>query len=1173
MEAVGVVAGVVGIASLARWIAAPRQTTGSKIAPKKEDRIKGDSSRGLKVEYSPTTPDIDICFVHGLTGDRRSTWTAKDEAGREVFWPTDLLVESTSPEEKTFPRARILLYGYETNVNSLCWLTERTLYHHANHFVGLLAKARTSCKDRPLLFVVHSLGGLLVRSALIFARVAIKDEREIYLSTFGIVSFATPQTFAGTAPLCDMVDHLCQLEHHVAITTAVHTPEFEDHDKDGWKTDVRVLQRRLDRYKPIAKEIPEVFCYESSKAKDSRPPVSVKRMTLPRREYVHKLCDAVSIEADHVNICKFTTYNREYLKIRSSIRKFFDDFRERRAKLLGNSILTERPHRTIRDLGFFVEPKELQPNAGFVSRKTAESREDYLRVLDEQMASGRLAVLTGPLGYGKSTLAREHAYRQKRDWPHGRYSSIFWLDASSELSLEVSFVRMIRQLRLHYSRGWTEKADQTAHSEVVHALDSIRVTEDDVPLREEDRNFAIHIIMNWLAYPENKGWLLIYDDIERLDAPYAQQFLPPIEGTQRGYILMTSRKDHTKSLEAVGEIPIEPFRRHPSDLSYAGSESILHDSGALLRAEPANKGVLDVLIDGQTDEPDAPTFLGSPLPGGPKSARAVMVERFAQIRVGSFTQDESVDYFESKAKSPPPGTQLARRQTFGQLADELDNVPANIAFVGGQFEATDDPTQKVQAELSSKDDQFEQIPEEFNPWLDTCAMLDSDPLPRLLVEAGFHIGSQTALFGLRKLETTGWVWISEDTDSFKIPDDRRRYRRQQLGASKEGSRSAKLACISMVCAIKFIATDAPTRGRRAHYEQMLLRHVGACMDICKNWGAFVDCEWDVLAELCEKHSFEEKAAIFYRAAGGQQVPNSDTYSQLSNSVFDTAQERADSDDGWDDTTSIGSFEGRGDFPGASKADPLHLGTISRETKTSRTLRSELGLVRMQVKLRHFEQLDQQCQSIFDRIDNKSNKHEERYVMLQLEALRQIILIKIAQTDWASAIQISYDLIERLERKFGPSADDTIKAVHQLAKIHMDQGDYGGAEPLLEQILMTRQQTWGNSNPRTIAVSEDLARAYKAQGRLNNARDAYRRILRIYRELLGEDHIQTGKVKENLSIVYEMMGEFKAADDMHEEALHAAKLLGTEIEAYQTMVEGYEARQQARKGALESQVEG
>jgi hypothetical protein len=214
-----------------------------------------------------------ICFVHGLTGDSLSTWTALNlQEHKEVFWPKDFFVKDDkgfNDTQATPPRARILLYKYKTDVNSICYLSRKTLYHHAHFFLDDLVRVRVKDPDRPLIFIVHSFGGLLVKSALIFGRDVVRNEkkieRNIYLSTCGIISFGTPQTYAGNLSIKEMVGRLCSLPNDVRPETLKKKFSFEDFDAKGrWKADVEYLEERMELYKPIAMVIPELFCCEST---------------------------------------------------------------------------------------------------------------------------------------------------------------------------------------------------------------------------------------------------------------------------------------------------------------------------------------------------------------------------------------------------------------------------------------------------------------------------------------------------------------------------------------------------------------------------------------------------------------------------------------------------------------------------------------------------------------------------------------------------------------------------------------------------------------------------------------------------------------------------------------------------------------------------------------------
>lgn len=95
-----------------------------------------------------------VVFVHGLTGNRQNTWTHEDG----VFWPKDLLPEDV-------PTARIMTFGYDADVVGIIKTAgSNTLRDHGKSLANDLAmrRARSNSTTRPLIFVAHSLGGLLV---------------------------------------------------------------------------------------------------------------------------------------------------------------------------------------------------------------------------------------------------------------------------------------------------------------------------------------------------------------------------------------------------------------------------------------------------------------------------------------------------------------------------------------------------------------------------------------------------------------------------------------------------------------------------------------------------------------------------------------------------------------------------------------------------------------------------------------------------------------------------------------------------------------------------------------------------------------------------------------------------------------------------------------------------
>ena len=95
-----------------------------------------------------------IVFVHGLTGNRESTWTDKESG---VFWPAHLL-------KNDIPKTRIMTFGYDADVvHFWAMASQNSIGNHALKLVNSLAqiRERTETEDRPIIFVTHSLGGLV----------------------------------------------------------------------------------------------------------------------------------------------------------------------------------------------------------------------------------------------------------------------------------------------------------------------------------------------------------------------------------------------------------------------------------------------------------------------------------------------------------------------------------------------------------------------------------------------------------------------------------------------------------------------------------------------------------------------------------------------------------------------------------------------------------------------------------------------------------------------------------------------------------------------------------------------------------------------------------------------------------------------------------------------------
>lgn len=181
-----------------RWstsISQQEETDREPALPNSSQRIADPSPS--KQPSTPSFPDgvevlhdcpdaiVDICFVHGLTGNRISTWTAH---GQTAPWPKTLLPDKIR-------RARILTYGYDAYIVSKSVAGSNRLIDHAMNLVTDLTTDRTGChaSSRPLIFVAHSLGGLVCKEAILLSRNnPERRRRDIFIHLKGIIFMGTP---------------------------------------------------------------------------------------------------------------------------------------------------------------------------------------------------------------------------------------------------------------------------------------------------------------------------------------------------------------------------------------------------------------------------------------------------------------------------------------------------------------------------------------------------------------------------------------------------------------------------------------------------------------------------------------------------------------------------------------------------------------------------------------------------------------------------------------------------------------------------------------------------------------------------------------------------------------------------------------------------------------------
>ncbi|KAJ9607306.1 hypothetical protein H2200_008379 [Cladophialophora chaetospira] len=130
-----------------------------------------------------------IVAVHGVGEDLHSAWTDKTTG---LLWLRDLL-------PKDVQDIRVLSFGYNGSADSFFnGADDDPLYPTAETLVAYLNanRANAGCQQRPIIFICHGLGGLIVKQALLssFSQRGPRTAfyHHVYICTYALVFFGTP---------------------------------------------------------------------------------------------------------------------------------------------------------------------------------------------------------------------------------------------------------------------------------------------------------------------------------------------------------------------------------------------------------------------------------------------------------------------------------------------------------------------------------------------------------------------------------------------------------------------------------------------------------------------------------------------------------------------------------------------------------------------------------------------------------------------------------------------------------------------------------------------------------------------------------------------------------------------------------------------------------------------
>jgi hypothetical protein len=289
-------------------------------------RPRGSEHSGLRIVREPKKADIDIVAVHGLGGEGFTSWVTWDpkRSGRPKSWLEELLA-------KDLPNARIMTYGYMSDGVNYRYLVRNVLYGRALDLVKELGaqRRRDGTRRRPIFFIAHSLGGWIVKRALIISSEAADLElKDVDLSTCGVAFFGTlsPGRPAAPSPLAHVIRRTTSGLGDDNKRSSLSRSSVASFAGQPNASDVEWLENQMEAFKAITAELPRLSFHETQKSSEGF--VVEKRDSISGTDGTQ-----IGLKATHSDLIKFRGHDDD------NYRTFLGRFRDMVDKALTSGFL------------------------------------------------------------------------------------------------------------------------------------------------------------------------------------------------------------------------------------------------------------------------------------------------------------------------------------------------------------------------------------------------------------------------------------------------------------------------------------------------------------------------------------------------------------------------------------------------------------------------------------------------------------------------------------------------------------------------------------------------------------------------------------------------------------------------------------------------------------------
>ncbi|KAI9898900.1 hypothetical protein N3K66_005361 [Trichothecium roseum] len=340
---------------------------------------------------------VDIIAVHGLNGDAYSTWT---HPGTGKLWLRDFIPEF-------LPGSRVYTFGYPSKlmdtdmrarVQEFGWKLTSSIRDHLED---------STKPNRPIIFVCHSLGGIVCKQALVYAHEDEKTYGSMLEYTRGIVFLATPHRGSDTADFAKVVSMIvstCMAVGTGGLRPSVARTELLEY----LGRNSNALQDLLVSVRHRLQNLSVVTFYEN-KVMPSLPSLIVDRASAELGLFNE---DAIPLWEDHRTICRFESdTSPSYLDVARALRRiarkppFASPTLHRASTHSSNKIYNDAETTCVKLLSDFnvVQHEQTPPKPVAGTCQWIRAHQSFVSWLEN--GSNALLWLTGQAGCGKTTLS------------------------------------------------------------------------------------------------------------------------------------------------------------------------------------------------------------------------------------------------------------------------------------------------------------------------------------------------------------------------------------------------------------------------------------------------------------------------------------------------------------------------------------------------------------------------------------------------------------------------------------------------------------------------------------------------------------------------------------------------------------------------------------------------